>query len=134
MNIIVVPVADIDKAWPHVAERFVKAVEKAPTYLTVGDMWALCRSGAGFLLVAVNDDGIRGASVWQFDSDKFICRIIGGVGMDEWAAGMMAKAAEMARLNGSSAICGEARVGMVEIFRKHVPAIKVVRQTYLMEV
>ncbi len=134
MNIVVVPVADIDNAWPHVAERFVKCIEKVPTYLTAGDLWQMCRSGSAFLIVALDEAGtIKGATVWQFEPHTFACRIMAGRGMADWLIPLLDVARQMARMNGIPTICADARVGFARFFKHHAPTIKTVRQTYVME-
>jgi hypothetical protein len=137
VNIAVVPVADIDRAWPHIAASVVKCLEKAPSYATAGEFWQMCRSGNAFLIVAVDGETIKGASIWQFGQAygraAFSCLLLVGTQLEKWSADLVAVASEMARSNGAI-ITADGRIGLIKALKKTVPGLKVVRQSYILEV
>jgi hypothetical protein len=84
MNIQLVGVADIDKLWPRVAGDITRCLRKAPTDVGAGDVWANCRSGQWFMIVAHDDVAIHGTTVWRFANGYFECLVLAGSDLSRW--------------------------------------------------
>lgn len=138
MNIVNVKVENVDAIWPHVAPLLLKCFEKAPGYLTPGELWQMCRSGHAFLLIAHEGEALAGASVWCFETTfgqhSFVCKALAGANLDQWVKPIFDAARVMAKQGGATAITATGRVGLQKTLKRNLPGLKVARQTYLVEV
>lgn len=57
--------ADVDRAWPLIAEGLREACERTGGDISPGYLWQECRAMRCFLLVANDEATITGASVWR---------------------------------------------------------------------
>ena len=120
MPVSLIPVANIDQIWPHLREGFHEAVMATGGDLSTGDLWAACRSGNAFLIVA-HTDALQGASVWRKDvwqtGQKLRCLGLYGTNMADWIDDMKAMAASIAKDCGATALIAEGRPGWERIFK-----------------
>ncbi len=130
-RISLVPVTNIDALWPHLREGFEKALQRTGGDLTTGDLWAQCRNGTAFLLVAYDEKAenpppevfnLRGASIWRPETwtsgKKLRCLGLYGSNMTDWIQDMRDMAARIARDCGATSLVSEGRLGWQKIFPK----------------
>lgn len=139
MNITLTPVQEVDNIWPVVSPMLAKVFDRAPGYLSLGELWQMCRSGNAYLLIAHDETAIKGASIWQFQRgygrDIFTCVALAGSGMRDWIRPLFDVAATMARSGGATAISATGRPEWTAMFDRHLPDVfKTVRQSFLAEV
>jgi len=131
-------VSDVDAVWPLIAPQIVKCIEKTPSFMSAGDLWQMCRSGQAFLIIAHDDVKIHGAAIWQFqtayNTTVFSCLMLVGEALDDWALSLLESARLIARGGGAMHLCATSRIGLVQKLKKLIPGLKVVRQSYLVEV
>lgn len=128
MNVELIPTDKVDQVWPLVAKGFADCLKKTPTDIPAGEFWTMCRSGHAFLIVC-HDGAIAAASVWRFQGEYFNCLLMYGENAANWTQNLFDFAAEMARLNGSTAIRATGRMGLLAMLKKsNIPA-RAVRQT-----
>lgn len=133
MIVELVNVAQVDNIWPLIADRFVKCLEKTPTDIGAGEFWQMCRNGDAFLVICHQDGDIYAAAVWQFRAGAFNCLLMAGKDMRLWGADMFQFAKTMAQANGCK-VTATGRVGLGRALKGVLPAFKVTRQTYEIEV
>lgn len=125
-----VPVTHVDAFWPHVREGFQRALLKTGGDLETGDLWALCRSGAGYLIVINDEDGIIGAAILKAETwssgRKMRVMALYGAGAADWFADMKALAIRIAKDCGATAIVADGRKG----WPKFAPNARVLRVVY----
>lgn len=126
--------SDVDGLWPLISEDIIKCIEKTPTFLTASDLWVMCRSGEGFLIVVHDEDKILGAAVWRFEKDSFVCLIVTGTKADEWWGIFSATVSEVARLGGARQLMFTGRAGLFKKLKKHFPAMRMTRVTATMRI
>jgi hypothetical protein len=138
MNIALIGSQEVDNVWPSIAGRVVKCLEKAPSYLSAGELWQMCRSGQAFLLVAHDETKVQGAAIWQFQQSfgqlTLSCLMLTGEDLDMWADPLFQAARNIAKDGGAAALSATGRIGLVQTLKKQIPGLKIVRQTYLVEV
>jgi hypothetical protein len=133
MNIELVGVADIDKLWPRVAGDITRCLRKAPTDVGAGDVWANCRSGQWFMIVAHDDVAIHGTTVWRFANGYFECLVLAGSDLSRWLYDLVETATSLAKLNGCRGLIATGRAGFKTLFKKHLPQAKAIRVTHALE-
>lgn len=130
MKVSLVPVPNIDAIWPFLRDGFHRSVMKTGGDIETGDLWVQCRAGVAFLLVAIEGEQVRGASIWRAETwqtgRKLRCLALYGTGMSDWIQDMKELAARVARECGATALVSEGRPGWVKIF----PEAKVLRSLY----
>lgn len=123
-------VHEVDGVWPVVAEGMEKACRRTGGDQTAHHLWEICRSGAGFLVIAADDAGLVGASVWQFQNwtsgKKLRCLALFGRDFASWVEDQRKFTMEMARVGGATSIVAEGRRGWERLF----PEAKLLRQVY----
>lgn len=138
MNLDIVPLSDVDLIWPRVGPDLVKCLAQTPSYLSAGELWQMCRSGQAFLFVGHEDGDIYVSAVWRFErgfgTDVLNCLVLAGSQSDKWASSIIEKAADLAREGGATAITATGRLGLIQMLKKNIPDLKIVRQTYFMGV
>lgn len=136
MNITLVPVANVDEIWPLISERVDACLEKAPGAISAGQYWTMCRSGEAFLIIAVDETGIHGVTIWKFSEEYFECLLLFGMpgrNADGWYGEIMNFARQLATQNGCKGIAGTGRLGHIRRVKAQFPSMKIVRQTYIVE-
>jgi hypothetical protein len=120
MKIGIANAAEVDHAWPHIADRLKKAQERYGSSLSSGDMWQLCRSGNAFLVLVWDDTGIRGALIMQFQTwaskRVMYCMAIVGDDVADWMASAREFISKMASDGGAESFVAEGREGWAAIF------------------
>ena len=120
MPVSLVPVTSIDPIWPYLREGFEAACLKTGGDVSSGDLWAACRSGSAFLIVA-SGEAIQGASVWRPDTwasgRKLRCLALYGADMDGWIDDMRDMARQVALDCGATSLVAEGRPGWERIFK-----------------
>lgn len=138
MNIALIGLQEVDNIWSSIAEHVVKCLKKTPSYYSAGELWQMCRSGQAFLLLAHEGTEVRGAAIWQFQTaygqTVFTCLMLAGKDMGQWTVPMLESARSIARDGGAKQLSATSRVGLVQTLKKQIPGLKVVRQSYLVEV
>lgn len=135
MNVSIVPVSNVDAIWPHIAERVTRCLRKAPSEMSTGDFWSLCRSGNAFLIVALDGEDITAVTVWRFTAfGYFECMMIEGRGAGEWLKPVLDCALKIADDHGLNGIVGIGRTGWAKLVKKHFPKAKIPRQMYTVEI
>jgi hypothetical protein len=128
--ITLVPVDRVDNVWPHVRPALHGACLRTGGDVTASELWQGCRSGGMFLIVAYDDEVIRGASVWRPETwasgGKLRCMGLAGSGMKDWIAEMHDMARKLAVDCGASSIIAEGRKGWASVF----PKARVLRVLY----
>lgn len=135
MTIQLVPTANVDPVWPMVSALVVKCLEKAPSYLSAGDLWQMCRSGQAFLFVIHDGEKAGGVAIWQFapafGQHAFVCLALAGEGLEAWIVEMVEIAGKIAADGGAEILSATGRVGLLDPLRKKIPGVEVARQTYI---
>lgn len=130
MNIVLVPVHQVDAIWPHVAAQIGEAVLATGGDVTVGHIWTQCREGAAWLIVVSDGDDLKAVSVWRHEvwltGPKLRCMALWGRGMPEWLPQMRGIVTRIARDCGARSFVTEGRKGWERIF----PKAKVLRTLY----
>lgn len=137
MNITLTPVHEVDNIWPAVSPMLAKVFDRAPGYLSLGELWQMCRSGNAYLLIA-HDTEIKGASIWQFQrgygQDIFTCVALAGKDLKSWLRPVFDAAREMARSGGATAVTATGRPEFEALFKRKLPGVKVERVSFISEV
>lgn len=136
MNITLVPVANVDEIWPLISERVDACLEKAPGAISAGQYWTMCRSGEAFLIIAVDETGIHGVTIWKFAGEYLECLLLFGMpgsNADDWYGKTLEFGLKLAKQNGCNGIGGNGRVGHIRRVKAQFPSMKIVRQTYIVE-
>ncbi len=138
MDITRVPVGEVDNIWGMVGPMIAKCFERAPGYLSLGELWQMCRSGNAFLIVSHDTEKIFGASIWQFQRgygrEILTCLALAGDRLKEWLKSLFDVATEMAKAGGATAVTATGRPEFQSMFKRHLPNVKVARVSYLAEV
>lgn len=105
MNISLVPPANVDAIWPHIADRVSNCVTDLNVDCSAGSFWTMCRTGAVYLVIA-HDEAPVAASFWRFETwpSGIVFKNLMTVGerMAEWLTDMDLMVNEIARSNGAS--------------------------------
>lgn len=137
MNIALIGSQEVDGIWPSIAPRIVECLKKAPSYLSAGELWQMCRSGQVFLLVAHDETEIHGASIWQFQNGYgqsiLSCIMLVGKGLRKWALPLFDAASNIAK-DGGAIISGTGRPGLYRLLKKLIPGLELARQSYIVRV
>lgn len=134
MIVHIAPNHMIDGLWHKAGALLQKACDKVPSDVTVADLWQMCRSGNAYLMVAVNEEDMEMAAVFQFqryENEMVLkCLCLGGSKREEWAEMAQEKAFEMAKDGGAKRVVYQGRKGWEKVF----PGLKVVSYIYEIEV
>lgn len=137
MTVVLIFTHQIDAAWPSVAPLLQKAIDKSGDDVSTGDLWAMCRAGQAFLIVAVDDDAPVMASVWRFErwheGQVFKCLCLGGGLIDAWIEEFNEKILKMMNEGGATRLVFEGRKGWPHMFAKVGHRVRELRSTYIME-
>lgn len=129
----IVPIHDIDKAWPMVSKSFSDCLEETHGDCSAGDLWTLCRSGQAMLMIAYEDE-IKGASVWRFENwlegTVLRCLILAGDDMASWFQECSDLAEAVARNGGAKSFVWDGRKGWAKVFKD----AEIIRHTYRMKI
>jgi len=135
MNVDLVPTQDVDRIWPFISKSLADGLRKAPAGMSVGDLWTMCRSGDGFLILASEEQTILGITIWRFPSaEYFECVMIAGKKSKTWMKPICDFALLIAGQNGRAGIGGTGRLGWIDLMKRLYPRTKIVRQTYVVEI
>jgi hypothetical protein len=63
VNFVPVPVHEVDRIWPQVAEGFERAVRRSTGDMNLAWLYQQCRTGQLFLLVVIQEQEIIGAFI-----------------------------------------------------------------------
>jgi hypothetical protein len=120
VQVNLVPLAHVDTLWPLLSEGFQRALLKTGGDLTVGDLWQQARRGDAFLVLAIDDDRLYGASLWRPEvwqtGTKLRCLALYGSDMASWIGEMRAMAQKIAKDCGATSLLAEGRAGWAKIF------------------
>lgn len=134
MKIGIATSAEVDAIWPTLGPKFVKATERFGDDLSSGELWQMCRSGNAFLVVAMDERGLKMGCAVRFEkwTNGTILRVLSLVGEDlkDWAEQVKTYLNQMAITGGAERIVAEGRDGWAKIFDEP----KAIRQTYVMRV
>lgn len=120
MNVAFASVASIDVIWPQIAQDMQAACQRCNSDYSAGDLWQMCRSGNGFLLVAVEGQEILMASVWRFKGQEFHCEMLWGMRRHLWMNAAREFVEKTARDNGAFRVVTEGRRGWLRLFKDAV--------------
>lgn len=128
MNFQIVPVSDVDRFWPRLAEGFGKVCKRARN-LTLADLYQRARTGNGHLLVAF-DDEIRGAAIcvpeeWA-DGPKINVIAFWGDDFRTWRGEFMDAVRALGKLCGTDTAIFSGPAA----YRRLFPTARVIRQTF----
>lgn len=126
--------ADVDGIWPLISPDIVKCIEKTPTFFTAGELWSMCRSGDGYLIVIHEETTVLGASVWRFEGQNFVCLMLAGKRADDWIEILYERARLTASLGGAKQLMASGRVSLFRKLKKHLQGVRMVRCTVAVEV
>jgi hypothetical protein len=131
--------ADVDGLWPLISADIIKCIEKTPTFFTAAELWVMCRSGAGFLIVVHEGTTIVGASVWRFEEAKFVCLMLVGMNGkmrtgEDWVTALFERAAVTAKAGGATQLMASGRTILFEKLKKHLPQVRMIRCTVAVEI
>jgi hypothetical protein len=134
MNSYLVPVHAVDQVWPLISERIIAAVEKINFDCSAGELWQMCRAQGAFLIVSEEDNQIKGASVWRFETwvkgPVFRNIILAGDDISFWKDSMAECAERVARAGGAGTYTFAGREGWGRLF----PDAKIQNVSYIMKV
>lgn len=129
MSIHLVPLAEVDHAWPAIAEGMKEAVRRGGDDLTVPYLFQACRSGAALLFVAVADEEVKAALVCRPEQwgAKRVLRILALCGWDisDWLPTLRSYRTWPNALD-VEAVVFEGRKG----WERTIPEARVLRQIY----
>jgi hypothetical protein len=82
VNIVLVDMADVDRAWGLIGSKVTDCLAKQKADITAADLWIQCRTASAFVVLITDDEGFRGAIVWRFETwpDGLVMRAIVAVG------------------------------------------------------
>jgi hypothetical protein len=82
VNITLVDMADVDRAWGLIAVKVTACLNEQKADVTAADLWMQCRMASAFVVLITDDEGFRGAIVWRFETwpDGLVMRAIVAVG------------------------------------------------------
>ncbi len=130
MKCDLVSVHQVDQFWPLLANGMAKSCKRSGGGIVAGDVWRECRSGAAWLIVARDDSGIQGASVWYLQTGAsgawLRCMALFGVNMKIWKDDMRLLARRIAADCGAVGLQSDGRRGMKAMY----PAARVKRVYY----
>lgn len=122
----------VDEVWPSLAPRIAEGLKKTPSETTIGDLWTGCRGGRLFLILAFDEENIKGITAWRLAiNGYFECVNIVGKRADLWMKPVCEMGLAIAKNNGCTGIAGSGRTGWIRLMKKLFPTTKVVRQTYV---
>lgn len=120
MNVGFASVAEIDAIWPMIAQNMQRACVRCDSEYSAGDLWQMCRSGNGFLLVAHEAPALFMASVWRFKGAEFHCEMLWGTQRRLWQRAAREFVEKTAKENGATRLITEGRTGWLRVFRDAV--------------
>ena len=127
----IVPMFQVDAVWPHLKDGMETACSKGGGQYTHDWLWTLCRKGDAFLIVAVEDEAVKGGVVCQVQNwtGRMVLNVLAACGRDmkSWLQAMTDYG--LAQF-GVQAIVFEGREG----WRNVVPGVRVVRCVYEVKV
>lgn len=134
MKIEIAAPSHVDAIWHLAGPMLARVADRCGDDVIVADLWAMCRSGNAFLVLAYDESAIKMAAVVRFEhwANGAVLRVVALAGDDigSWAESVKDLLANMARDNGASRIVAEGRDGWVRIFSEP----KKLRSLYVMEV
>jgi hypothetical protein len=127
-TVSLVAVPNIDAIWPLIASGVEQSVQRCDSDLTAAYLWQLCRSGTGFLIVAVDENNtIQAFTIHRFEpyrsGMKFCCLATWGPGIKRWFNDMKAVATIIAKAGGANAFITEGS----DAYLRLLPGAKKVR-------
>lgn len=138
MTPVLVPVEEVDKVWPLVADSFVKCLEKTPSYFSAGEAWQQCRSGSALLIVIHDEERVLCSSLWRFEPvcgrNAFNCILWTGERTNEWFELFVQFVTDVAKLGGADVLTGTGRIGLVHRLKTKFKGLKIARASYLVEI
>lgn len=134
MIIDLVSVPDIDRVWPMVAPMVSEGIKRVPSETTMADLWANCRSGQWFLLIAHDGKDMSGVSVWRFTAHGYFdCAFLTGERLDDWISGLITTATVIGKNHQCRGLSATGRTGLLRHLKRHLPAVRTVRATFASE-
>lgn len=134
MNVSLVPLANIDAIWPHIAVRVTKCLVRAPSETTAADFWMMCRNGTALLILVMDDESVVAITIWRFSGlGYFECLMIEGKRPGSWLKPLLNCALQVSSDHGLKGIAGIGRPGWFNLLKKHFPQAKTPRLMYTVE-
>lgn len=134
MRVAIANSTEVDQIWPAISEKIIKATLKYGSNVSSGDLWQMCRAGDAFLVVVMDDSGVKGALIMQFQrwSMKRVmyCLAIVGEDIQEWLPAARDFITDMAKAGGADSFIAEGREGWPALF----PDAKKLRITYEVQI
>jgi hypothetical protein len=130
---------DVDGLWPLISTDIIKCIEKTPTFFTAADLWVMCRSGTGFLIVVHEGTTIVGASIWRFEESNFVCLMLVGVKGrmrtgEDWITLLFERATVTAKAGGATQLMASGRTVLFEKLKQRLPQVRMIRCTVAVEI
>jgi hypothetical protein len=116
MQIGLASVHEIDRLWPQLVAGVTKAIKRADSRYTAGDLWQMCRSGNGYLVLVYDQERIWSAGIWRFENDRFRCVMMHGDNMSAWLNLVREYITRIAKENGAVALTCSGRRGWARMF------------------
>lgn len=124
VKVDIVPFEHVDAVWSCIAKQMQHACERSEQEeslkINAGDLWQMCRSGNGFLIIAHDNDPMQPlmASVWRFEDTPtvFKCMMLYGPGMKRWFGPLTKFVSTIAKDNGAVALVSKGRRGWQRYF------------------
>lgn len=126
-----VPVGEVDRFWPLLAQGMDRGCRKARSYLSEPDLHQACQTGRYTLHVATKGNNIAGGVVTNTYPSPWGKTLeviaLSGDDLSTWARDLLEY--PWLKSEGIRRVIAEGRPGLGKLLKKHVP-IKVVRHTY----
>jgi hypothetical protein len=134
MNIGIATASQVDQMWPEITDRIQQGCDMTGGATSSAELWQMCRTGNGFLIVGIEDQSIVFASVWRFETWPtgvvFRCMSMAGTKMETWIAPFTQFVISQARAGGTDRLIAEGRKGWERVIRRMFSQSKVLWQTY----
>lgn len=129
MNFHLARLDEVDAAWPRLVGGFAKVCKRAGN-ITVSGLHERVRTGSGYLLIAFDENEIRGAAVctaeqWS-DGPRINVMAFWGEGFKAWRDEFMDAVRALGRLCGADTAVFSGPAAYERLF----PTARVIRQTY----
>jgi len=131
MTIHLVPVAEVDRVWPLLHQGMERACRKARCDRTAVDIYQACRNGAWFLHIVIEDNAVMAGIVTQVTGDVVTVQALCGRHMKRWLPELLVL--DLWKTLGVSRAEWGGRVGLGTIIRTVAPNLKLVRQSFELE-
>lgn len=123
MKIGIANASEVDQIWPLISPKLQQGCDRTGGATSSAEMWHMCRSGGGFLIVGY-DEKLIVASVWRFETwpsgQVFRCIGLCGSHPELWFKDLYEFARSQARIGGTERLVAQGRKGWRRFYERYV--------------